>query len=130
MVRIEPFQAAHLEGVVALCAAEGWDSWTRDKVGRAFAAAGVIAVVALDGDEVVGLAELLSDGQVMAYLALLVVAPKSRGTGVGQALVADLFERSGLSRIDLLSTEAAGSFYDAFPHKRKPGYRIYLPPRG
>jgi len=81
--RIEPFDEEHLAQVLALCAAEGWQSWTVERVSRAFAAPGVIAV--------------------------------------GRALIADLFIRSGLDRIDLLSTDEATSFYESFSHKTKPG---------
>jgi ribosomal protein S18 acetylase RimI-like enzyme len=59
--------------------------------------------VALEENEVVGFAELLTDGEVMAYLALLVVSMRARRRGIGRALIRDLFARSGLSRMDLLS---------------------------
>jgi ribosomal protein S18 acetylase RimI-like enzyme len=101
--RIEPFPQEHLDEVVALCAAEGWPSWTRENAARAFSAPNVLALVALEENEVVGVAELLTDGEVMAYLALLVVSMRARRRGIGRALIRDLFARSGLSRMDLLS---------------------------
>ncbi len=125
MFRIEPFSGAHVDGVVALCSAEGWPSWTREKVGRAFSAPGVLALVALDGDEVVGVAELLTDGEVMSYLALLVVSQAARRRGVGRELIRHLFAQSGLSRMDLLSETDSTAFYESFPHKQKPGYRLH-----
>jgi ribosomal protein S18 acetylase RimI-like enzyme len=125
VVRIETFSDAHLDQVVALCAAEGWPSWTHERAARAFSAPGVLAFVALDEDAVVGVAELLTDGEVIAYLALLVVSQEARRRGIGRALIRNLFTRSGLSRIDLLSETDSPSFYEAFPHKTKPGYRLY-----
>ncbi len=125
--RITTFEPVHVEGAVRLCVAEGWPSWTRESVLAAFCSPGVIAITALDGDEVIGVAELLTDGRVTAYLGLLVVERNSRGRGVGRALVEELFSRSGLSRMDLLSEDASTAFYESLPHKGKPGYRLYPP---
>ncbi len=125
MLRIEPFSEAHADEVVALCRAEGWPSWTHEKVARAFSAPGVLALVALDGDELGGVAELLTDGEVMAYLALLVVSQAARRRGVGRELIRHLLGQSGLSRMDLLSEAESTAFYESFPHKQKPGYRLY-----
>ena len=125
VLRIEPFSQAHLDEVVALCAAEGWSSWTRESVPRAFSAPGVLALVALERNEVVGVAELLTDGEVMGYLALLVVSMRARRRGVGRALIRELFARSELSRMDLLSETDSVLFYESFPNKVKPGFRLY-----
>ena len=81
--------------------------------------------MALDGDELVGVAELLTDGEMMAYLALLVVASRARRRGIGRELIRDLFSRSGLARIDLLSEADSMVFYESFLHRIKPGYRLY-----
>jgi ribosomal protein S18 acetylase RimI-like enzyme len=122
-----PFESRHVDGVVSLCAAEGWPSWTNEAVAAGFSAPGVVAVVAEDGDSVVGAAQLLSDGAVIAYLGLLVVAAEQRRRGIGRRLVDGLFDRSGMARIDLLSEDAAKGFYESRPHRTKPGYRIYRP---
>jgi ribosomal protein S18 acetylase RimI-like enzyme len=123
--RIVPFGRLHVDGVVRLCAAQGWSSWNHENTAQSLSAPGVIAVVAEDAGEVLGVAELLTDGCVMAYLALLVVAERVRGRGIGRALIEDLFVRSGLERMDLLSEQASVMFYESMPHKAKPGYRIY-----
>lgn len=125
MVHIDTFDMAHVDGIVVLCAAQGWPSWTRDSVAKAFTAPGVIAITALNEGKVVGAAQLLTDGHVIGYLGLLVVERDSRGNGIGHALVAELFERCGLARIDLLSEPGSTSFYESLPNKVKPGYRIY-----
>jgi ribosomal protein S18 acetylase RimI-like enzyme len=122
---IVTFVESEVDAFVALCAAEGWPSWTRARSLAALTAPGVIALAALEGDELVGAAQLVTDGAVVAYLGLLIVAPAARGRGVGRALVRELFARSGLERIDLLSTDEAVPFYESFPHRRKPGVRIY-----
>lgn len=125
MLRIEPFANSDADDVVALCGAEGWPSWTSQKVAAAFSAPGVVALTAHDDGELVGVAELLTDGQVIAYLGLLVVARHARRRGVGRSLIGELFTRCGLSRIDLLSEIDSTDFYESLPHKVKPGYRIY-----
>ena len=125
---IRRFQPADLSGVIALCAAEGWPSFPENpaRAGRALTAPGVTTVVAAMGERVVGFAQLLSDGEVQAYLALIAVAPDHRRQGIaGQLLDLALGEAGGL-RIDLL-TEAGGEFYAALRHRRIPGYRIYPP---
>jgi ribosomal protein S18 acetylase RimI-like enzyme len=120
------FSPVHTAGVCALTTAEGWPSWTPERVERAFGAPGVIAVVAVDGaGEVVGVAEMLTDGAVMAYLGVLVVAERVRGQGVGRELMLEAARRTGLERFDLLSEDDSLAFYEGFPHKRKPGVRIY-----
>ncbi|HWJ33208.1 MAG TPA: GNAT family N-acetyltransferase [Gaiellaceae bacterium] len=125
MTTIVRFEDRHAEGVVALCAAEGWPSWTPGTVTSAFAAPGVLALVAEDGARVVGAAQLLTDGTVIAYLGMLVVAADMRGNGIGRDLVDELFLRSGMGRMDLLSELGSTGFYESLPHKTKPGYRLY-----
>lgn len=110
----------------ALAAAEGWPSWTPERAERALTAPGVIAVVALDeAGEVVGVAQMLTDGEVVAYLGVLVVAERVRGQGLGRELMLEAARRTGLERFDLLSSDDALAFYERFSHKRKPGVRIY-----
>jgi ribosomal protein S18 acetylase RimI-like enzyme len=125
MPQIVPFRPPHLDGVVQLCAAEGWSSWTHETAARAFAAPGVIVLVAEEDGDVLGVAELLTDGHVVAYLALLVVAKQARRRGIGRSLLDELFLRSALQRMDLLSEETSIPFYESVPHKAKPGYRLY-----
>jgi GNAT superfamily N-acetyltransferase len=125
MLRVETFDPSYTDEVVTLCEAEGWPSWTPERVGAALCAPGVIALVARDESGVLGVAELLTDGAVVGYLGLLLVSQDARRRGVGRALIGELFARSGLSRIDLLSEPDATDFYESVPHKVKLGYRIY-----
>jgi ribosomal protein S18 acetylase RimI-like enzyme len=125
VVEIVAFAPVQVDGVVRLCAAEGWRSWTPEKTVRGLTASGVIAVVAEENGELVGVAELLTDGEVTAYLALLVVAKQARGRGIGRTLVRELFARSALERMDLLAEQRSVRFYESMPHRAKPGYRLY-----
>jgi ribosomal protein S18 acetylase RimI-like enzyme len=126
-MEIQPFRADHLDGVLALCVAEGWDSLPEDPVRalRLLTAPGVTTVVAVDNGNVVGFAELFSDGELQAFLTSIAVNRRFRGRGIGRALVEESLRLAGGERIDLLSEEASLGFYESFPHFRKPGFRLY-----
>jgi len=126
MVEMRPFAAADLDGVVALCAAEGWPSFPEDppRALRALTAPGVTTVVAADDAQVVGFAQLLSDGEIQAHLSLIAVAPGHRRRGIALAMLKAGLERAGGVRIDLI-TDTAPEFYAALPHRRMDGFRIY-----
>ena len=115
-----------LDGIIALCAAEGWPSYTanRDLTWRALTAPGVCTVVAVEGGEVVGFAQMQSDGVLQAHLSLIAVARQWRRQGVGRRLVEEALRRGGGKRVDLLS-EGGDDFYRAFSHRQLPGFRIY-----
>ncbi len=117
----------HIDGVLHLTAQEGWPSLSADpeRAWGVMTAPGVIAVVAVDGGEIVGFARALTDGAITTYLAELVVAPSCRGRGIGRRLIDEVFSRCGTTRMDLLVDGAAEAFYRAFQHRQLPGYRIY-----
>jgi ribosomal protein S18 acetylase RimI-like enzyme len=126
-VEIQSFDERHLDGVLQLCAAEGWPSLPEDpqRARRILTAPGVTTVVAVEGTEVVGVAEMFSDGELQAHLALLAVDSGRRHRGIGRALIEDALRRAGGERIDLLSEADATGFYEQLPHKRMPGFRVY-----
>ncbi len=121
------FGVEHLDGVIALCVAEGWPSLPEDpeRAVRLLTAPGVTTVVALEERAVVGFAELLSDGELQAYLASIAVDTSFRGRGIGRALVVQALQLGGGTRVDLLSEDGSVGFYEKFPHFRKPGFRLY-----
>jgi len=117
----------HLGGVIRLCEAENWASYTAatEQTWQALTAPGSHTIVAVDDDLVVGFAQVQSDGMVQAHLSLIAVAPDQRRRGIGRRLVEEAFRRSGAQRIDLVSTEGADDFYRSFSHRSFPGFRIY-----
>jgi predicted N-acetyltransferase YhbS len=121
------FVREHLDGVIDLCVGEGWPSFPADpeRAFRVLTAPGVTTIVAVEGTNVVGFAQLFSDGELQAFLANIAVNSNKRGCGIGGALIRAALERAGGERIDLLSEDGAERFYDSFPHFRKPGYRLY-----
>ena len=127
MPDVRPFATDHLEGILRLCVQEGWPSWPEDPVRavRVLTAPGVTPVVAVDGDDVVGFAQLFSDGEIQAFLGSIAVDRAARQGGIGRALVEEALRLAGGGRIDLLSEDDAQGFYESFPHVRKPGFRLY-----
>lgn len=129
-VECVPFTDEHLPGVLHLCEQEGWPSFPADpaRAARALTAPGVVTVVAMENEEVCGFAQMLTDGEIQAYLCDVAVAVSARGRGVGRALVEAAFRRSGAQRVDLLSLDESEGFYRSFVHRTLPGYRIYPGP--
>jgi ribosomal protein S18 acetylase RimI-like enzyme len=121
------FGAQHLDGVLRISDGEGWPSFSADppRALDVLTAPGVVAVVAVEDAEVVGFARVLSDGAITSYLAELAVAPAHRGRGIGRRLIEEAFARCGTMRMDLLSEGESHRFYETFPHRTMPGFRIY-----
>jgi ribosomal protein S18 acetylase RimI-like enzyme len=127
MREVVRFAPEHLAGVLRLCVAEGWPSLpgNPERALRALTAPGVITVVAVEEHDVVGFAQMFSDGEIQAFLATLAVDGLRRGQGIGRALVTEALLLSGVERVDLLSEEESVGFYRSFPHFAKPGFRLY-----
>jgi ribosomal protein S18 acetylase RimI-like enzyme len=126
MADVRLFQPRDLDGVIALCAAEGWPSFPEDpaRALRALTAPGVTTVVAADGDRVAGFAQLQSDGEIQAHLSLIAVDPAYRRRNLAREMLRFGLVVAGGSRIDLI-TENAADFYAALPHRRLDGFRIW-----
>ena len=122
------FQPGDLAGVIALCVAEAWPSFPENpaRAQRALTAPGVVTVVAAAGDRIAGFAQLMSDGEIQAFLALIAVAPDHRRKGVARQLLDLALAEAGGLRIDLI-TDSADGFYTALRHRRLSGYRIFPP---
>lgn len=128
-ITIERFSREDLAAVLDLCRAEGWPSLPDDPVRalRALTAPGVTTLVARSDEKVIGFAQMLSDGEIQAYLACIAVDPDRRGQGIGRRLIESALATAGGQRIDLLADPSATDFYDGLPHRALPGYRLYLP---
>jgi ribosomal protein S18 acetylase RimI-like enzyme len=126
MAEVRRFQPDDVEGVIELCAAEGWPSFPEDpaRALRALTAPGVTTVVADEAGRVVGFAQLLSDGEIQAHLSLIAVHPDARRHGLARQLLRLALAEAGGIRIDLI-TDTAPEFYAALPHRRLDGFRIW-----
>jgi ribosomal protein S18 acetylase RimI-like enzyme len=126
-MEIVAYEPRHLDPILAMCRAEGWVTFAGnpERAGRAMSGPGVTALVAVDGEEVLGFSQTVGDGCFGGYLAMLLVKEGSRGEGIGRQLVERTLVESGVLRLDLLSSEGAMSLYERFPHIRIPGFRLY-----
>jgi len=125
-MRIEPSEGTHAEQIAAMCAEAGWTAWAEpERARRALTAPGASAVIALEGGDVVGAAQKISDGSIASYMSMLLVRESHRGGGLGRELVAALFSRSGMDRIDLLAEPDAAGFYRRLQHRELIGFRLY-----
>lgn len=124
---IQPFNPdVDLTGLLALCETQGWPSLPADRARarRALTAPGVTTLVARSADlAVVGFAQILSDGEIQAFLANLLVTPALRHQGLGRALIHEGLRLAGAHRMDLL-TDTTEDFYERLPHRRFTGFRL------
>lgn len=124
-VQLVKFGHEHAAGVSDVCKVLKWPSYVDSEVAsRAFSAPGVSTIVAIVGDQVVGFAEVFSDGIVHGHLALVGVLPAFRRQGIAKSVVREAFAISGAQRLDLV-TDGADDFYASFAHQQMSGYRIY-----
>lgn len=69
-------------------------------------------VLAIEGEDVVGFINAISDGILSAYIPLLEVLPSHQGKGIGSELVRRMLKRlEGFYMVDLLCDPELESFY-------------------
>ena len=125
-VDVRSFRANDLEGILQLCREENWPSLPEDpaRAQRALTAPGVTTVVASSSGGIVGFAQLLSDGEIQAYLCLIAVDEDNRGQGIARAMIQEGLRLAGGLRVDLL-TDSAPDFYERLPHHKMQGFRLH-----
>ena len=80
------------------------------------------AVVAQDGEQVVGSVTAISDGVLSAYIPLLEVLPSYQGRGIGSELMRRLLgELEALYMVDVMCDAPLVPFYERFGLKRAAG---------
>lgn len=122
-LEIVPFAREHLPEVIELFATEQW-SYAHDdqRAWRALTAPGSLSLVALTDQKVIGIAQVLSDGEIQAFLATLVVAKTHRRQGVARQLVDQALARTRCTRLDVIS--CADPFYEQLGFDRLSGFRL------
>lgn len=125
-MNIRRYTSRDLVGVLRLCELEHWSSFLEDpaRADRALTAPGVTTMVAIEGGELVGFAQLQSDGEIQAHLSVIAVDPRHRKKGIARDLIVTALQQAGGLRVDLI-TETAETFYSSLPHFRLSGFRLY-----
>jgi ribosomal protein S18 acetylase RimI-like enzyme len=123
-VSIHPFARAHLDGLIRLVAAEGWAEYADDpeRTHRALSAPGVTTLVALAGEQVIGVIQVQSDGVIQAHVSMLLIAPEWRDHGIGSRLLCEGLERAGGLKLDI-RTRTEG-YYERLGATRSLGFRL------
>jgi ribosomal protein S18 acetylase RimI-like enzyme len=121
---IEPFTRAHLDGLVALLAAEGWTEYTDDveRTYRALSAPGVTTLVAIVARRVAGAIQVQSDGVIQAHVSMLLIDRNARGARLGSRLLREGLRRAGGLQLDI-RTRTEG-YYERLGASRSLGFRL------
>jgi ribosomal protein S18 acetylase RimI-like enzyme len=121
---IEPFARAHLDGLIALVAAEGWTEYSDDveRTYRALTAPGVTTLVAIVAGQVAGVIQVQSDGVVQAHVSMLLIDRNARGARLGFRLLREGLRRAGGLQLDI-RTRTEG-YYERFGASRSLGFRL------
>ncbi|QJB56442.1 GNAT family N-acetyltransferase [Pseudodesulfovibrio sp. zrk46] len=112
----------------ALYQAQGWKSGDfPETIAKAMEGSDLV-ISAWDKDRLVGLAAVLSDGHLVAYLSYLLVHPDYHGQGIGHGIMERLVERyKHVLRKVLISFDEKCGFYERYGFKgnktRTPMYR-------
>ncbi len=73
------------------------------------------AIVAVDGNQIIGFVNVISDGVLSAYIPLLEVIPKYRNRGIGQKLIQmAIAEMKDIYMLDLSCDDDLVDFYKRF----------------
>jgi len=71
-----------------------------------------LVVSAWQGDRLVGLARVLTDGELFSLLADLAVEPDVQGLGIGKRLIEEVMRRCEGTELILRDSNLSGGFYE------------------
>jgi len=101
-----------------LYASQGWKSGNYPETIAAAMRGSDSVISAWDGQKLVGLAAVLSDGHLVAYLSYLLVHPDYQGRGIGDGLMERVVVRyKNCLRKVLISFDDKTGFYERYGFK-------------
>ena len=124
----------HLSGKELLCAAGLYRlaDWVSDGEDCSFinraVAGSFLAAAAFEGENLVGMGRVLSDGVSDAYIQDVVVHPDFRGKGIGGKIVMFLvseLEARGVDWIALVGEPGTENFYSRLGFDAKKGFTLW-----
>ena len=123
-ISIRKFVESDFSEIQSLYQSEGWMTFVkRPQDGLTAWRNSPIALVAVEGDIIVGLVRGITDGEITTYIAEVIVDKNYRGKGIGDALISTCHYLYPHTRIDLLSTEGADEFYKRNNFRQTTGFR-------
>ncbi len=113
-IEIRAWAETDFPAIQRLSTAEGWTSPTQRAADSLLAwQHSWPALVAVEGEMVVGLVRGLTDGAITMFIAEMAVDVRLRGRGIGRLLLDVCHNLYPTTRLDLLSTDDARAFYKA-----------------
>ncbi|PJI85257.1 acetyltransferase (GNAT) family protein [Yoonia maricola] len=105
--------------VISLYAVNRWSSANEpDRLMAALAGSDHIEC-AFHGENLVGLANAISDGNLVVYYPHLLIHPDQQGTGIGRKLMSRMFKKYGdFHQQTLLAVSGAAGFYERVGFKK------------
>lgn len=105
--------------VAALFVLVGWSERSAEQL-KAASGRSTFKVFAYEGDELIGVARTVDDGQYYASIVDVLVKPSYQGRGIGRALVLDLQERlRDFLQVSLTAAADVRPFYEQLGWRRQ-----------
>ena len=104
----------HFSGIIELYRAHGWTHAANPDRLRTAIECSSFAVVALEGERVVGFARAMSDEAFAVYIADILVAPDRQRQGIGRTVAEAILEHYPMERFHhqvLVAERGAEGFY-------------------